>query len=57
MNGLTWKDIKDIIAIEGAIYEAAGNNPAKVVETYPHEEDFYGEILKRFLEIKKEEQK
>lgn len=50
---LTWQDIKTIIAIEGDIYIEAGNDPKKVVETYPTEEKFYGEILRRYNESKR----
>ena len=49
---LTWKDVKAVIAAEGSIYDEHHGVAEEVFETYPTEEAFYREVLKRFNERK-----
>ena len=50
---LTWKDIKIILDIENDILRECNSHKELVIETYPKGEDYYGEILKRFKDLKK----
>ena len=47
---LTRQDMKAVIEAEGSIYDEHHGVAEEVLETYPTEEAFYGEILKRFNE-------
>lgn len=51
---LTWEDMKAVIAAEGSIYDEHHGNSQEVFEAYPTEEAFYGEVLRRFNEKRKE---
>lgn len=51
---LTWKDIKIILDAENDILCECNSQKELVIETYPKEEDYYGEILKRFNKERKE---
>jgi len=50
---LTWEDIKIILDIENDILRECNSHKELVIETYPKGEDYYGEILKRFKDLKK----
>ena len=50
---LTWEDMKLVIAAEGSIYDEHHGNSSEVFEAYPTEEAFYGEVLRRYNELKK----
>jgi hypothetical protein len=50
---LTWADIKIILDIEIDILRECNNQKELVIKTYPKGEDYYGEILKRFNDLKK----
>ena len=52
---LTWEDMKLVIAAEGSIYDEHHGNSHEVFENYPTEEAFYGEVLKRYNELKRNE--
>ena len=45
---LTWKDIKIILDVENDILHECNDQKELIIETYPKEEDYYGEILKRY---------
>ena len=49
---LTLEDIKIILDIENDILRECNGQKELVIETYPKGEDYYGEILKRFKEMK-----
>ena len=50
---LTWADIKIILDIEIDILRECNSQKELVIKTYPKGEDYYGEILKRFKNLKK----
>lgn len=50
---LTWKDIKIILDIENDILRECNSQKELVIKTYPKGEDYYGEVLKRFKNLKK----
>ena len=50
----SWQDMKLVIAAEGSIYDEY-NGPEKVLEAYPTEEAFYGEVLRRYRALKDED--
>lgn len=52
---LTWEDIKIILNIENDILRECNSQKELVIETYPKGENYYGEILKRFKEGKRNE--
>ena len=54
-KGLTPEDMKLVIAAEGSIYDEHHGNSHEVFENYPTEEAFYGEVLKRYNELKRNE--
>lgn len=49
---LGWGDIRTILNIENDILSECNSKKELVIETYPKGEDYYGEILKRFKEMK-----
>ena len=49
---LGWEDIKIILDIEIDILCECNSQEELVIETYPKGEDYYGEILKRFKDLK-----
>lgn len=49
---LGWRDIRIILDIENDILCECNSQKELVIETYPKGEDYYGEILKRFKEMK-----
>ena len=49
---LTWKDIKIILDAENDILRECNSRKELVIEIYPKEEDYYGEVLKRFKDYK-----
>ena len=51
---LTLKDIEIILGIENNILHECSDNSQLVIEAYPKGEDYYGEILKRYLKERKE---
>ena len=50
---LTIEDVRIILDKENDILHECNDNSQQVIEVYPKEEDYYGEILKRFNEQKK----
>ena len=46
------EDIRTILNIENDILSECNSHKELVIETYPKGEDYYGEILKRFKEMK-----
>ncbi len=50
---LNVEDIKIILDAENDILHECNDSSKLVIETYPKGEDYYGEILKRFKELKK----
>lgn len=50
---LTWEDVRTILDKENDILHECNDNAQQVIEVYPKEEDYYGEILKRFNEQRK----
>ena len=50
---LTWEDVRTILDKENDILHECNDNAQQVIEVYPKREDYYGEILKRFNEIRK----
>ena len=48
---LNWHDMELVVLAEGSIYDECGNAD-KVLEKYPSKEDFYGEVMKRYNELK-----
>lgn len=50
----SWHDMKLVIAAEGSIYDEY-NGTEKVLEAYPTEEAFYGEVLRRYRALKDKE--
>ncbi len=53
----TWEDMKLVIAAEGSIYDEHHGNSHEVLEAYPTEEAFYGDVLKRYYKLKREYEK
>ena len=53
----SWHDMKLVIAAEGSIYDEHNGISEKVLEAYPTEEAFYGEVLKRYQALKDKEGK
>lgn len=51
---LTLKDIEIIIGIENNILHECSYNSQLVIKVYPKGEDYYGEILKRYLKEREE---
>jgi len=51
---LTLKDIRIILDAENDILRECNSQKELVIETYPKGEDYYGEILKRYLKERKE---
>lgn len=51
---LTWKDMRIILDAENDILRECNSQKELVIETYPKEEDYYGEILKRFNKKREE---
>ena len=51
-NELTLEDIKIIFDIENNILRECDSQKELIIKTYPKGEDYYGEILKRFKEMK-----
>lgn len=49
---LGWRDIRIILDIENDILCECNSQKELVIETYPKGKDYYGEILKRFKEMK-----
>lgn len=45
---LTWKDVKIILSKETDVIHECDHNIHQVIDVYSKEEDYYGEILKRF---------
>jgi pyruvate-formate lyase-activating enzyme len=54
---LGWEDIRTILNIENDILSECNSQKKLVIVTYPKGEDYYGEILKRFKEMKDNESK
>jgi hypothetical protein len=54
---LTWEDIRIILDAENDIIRECNSQKKLVIVTYPKGEDYYGEILKRFKEMKDNESK
>lgn len=50
---LTLEDIRIILDAENDILRECNSHKELVIETYPKGEDYYGEILKRFKNLKK----
>jgi len=50
---LTWEDVRSILNAEKDILDECNNNVQQVMSTYPKEEDYYGEILRRFNKQRK----
>lgn len=53
----SWQDMKLVIAAEGSIYDEHSGISEKVYESYPTEEAFYGEVLRRYQALKDKEDK
>ena len=51
---LSWDDVRIILNAENDILRECNSRKELVIETYPKEEDYYGEILKRFNKERKE---
>jgi len=47
---LTWEDVKIILCKETDVLHECNHNIHQVIDVYSKEEDYYGEILKRFNE-------
>ena len=52
---LTWEDVRTILDKENDILHECNDNTQQVIEVYPKGEDYYGEILKRFNEQRRNE--
>lgn len=52
---LSWEDMRIILDAENDILRECNSQKELVIETYPKEEDYYGEILKRFNKERKEQ--
>jgi hypothetical protein len=50
---LTWEDMRIILDAENDILRECNSQKELVIKTYPKGEDYYGEILKRFNDLKK----
>lgn len=51
-SGLTWQDVREIIFIADSLLS---NDPEADLEKWPHEKDYYTEVLEEFKKIKSEE--
>lgn len=49
---LSWEDMRIILDAENDILRECNSRKELVIETYPKEEDYYGEILKRFKDFR-----
>ena len=54
---LGWEDIKIILDIENDILRECNSQKELIIDIYPKGEDYYGEILKRFKELKNESER
>lgn len=54
---LSWKDMRIILDAENDILRECNSQKELIIETYPKEEDYYGEILKRFKDYKERKEK
>lgn len=50
---LSWEDIETILNVENDILHECNSQKELVIKIYPKGEDYYGEILKRFQDLKK----
>lgn len=54
---LSWEDMRIILDAENDILRECNSRKELVIETYPKEKDYYGEILKRFKNYKERKEK